>query len=63
MSRFCKACSRGMIGFDKGTGLHVCEVEDQDFLKIWKPIRAKKTAQGILSPFQAKDFQFAYAIA
>jgi len=52
-----------MIGFDKGTGLHVCKVEDQNFLKIWKPIRAKKTAQGILSPFQAKDFQFAYAIA
>lgn len=52
-----------MIGLDNGNCTRVCKVEDQNFLKSWKPIRAKKTAQGILSPFQAKDFQFAYALA
>jgi len=41
----------------------MCKVEDQNFLKSWSNVDAKKSALGMLSPFQMKDFQFAYAQA
>ena len=40
----------------------MCKVEGQTSYN-WANIRANKVARGILSPFQAKDFQLAYAIA
>lgn len=39
------------------------QAEGQHLFNPLKPIRANKTARGLLSPFQVKDFQFAYAIA
>lgn len=41
----------------------MCAVELEQLLKRFQPIRANKTARGILSPIQVKDLQFAYALA
>ena len=50
-----------MIGLDNEYNLYVCKVCSQGTLKTLENISAKKSALGMLSPFQMSDFQFAYA--
>ena len=51
----------GMIGLDSENIFELCKVGDSDFLSTENMIRAKKTAQAMLSPFQMKDLAFAAA--
>jgi len=52
-----------MIGFDNGIVCVMCKVRAQNSPKLWNTIRANKVARGLLSPFQMKEFQLAYAVA
>ena len=50
-----------MIGLDSENIFVLCKVESPEFLKTGKGLRAKKTAQAIVSPFQVGNLAFATA--
>ena len=52
-----------MTGFDREIGVCLRVAELNEFLKTFKNPSANKVARAVLSPIQAADLQFAYALA
>ena len=52
----------GVIGFDRETGICMCDASVEVALNPSKHSSANKVARGVLSPIQVADLQPAYAL-